>query len=546
MSEIANKMAKKQREISVSEFFTKNRHLLGFDNPRKSLLTTIKEAVDNSLDACEEARILPDILVEIIAVEENIYRAVIEDNGPGILKAQIPNIFGKLLYGSKFHTLKMSRGQQGIGISAAGMYGQLTTGHPVKVTSKISSRAQAQYVELLMDTHKNKPEIVKDQELDWGVKEHGTRIEIEMEAKYTKGKQSVDDYLMQTAVANPHVKFTYITPDKKVTEYPRCIDFLPKETKEVKPHPHGVELGFLIKLLKTTPEKRLKACLMNDFSRVSATVAANICKQAGLRERINPARLNRDDAEKLFKVIQKTKLMKPPTDCISPIGEDAITKSLEKMTDPEFIAVCTRPPAVYRGNPFQVEAGIAYGKRKVGKNVKQMDLLDASQNLDDDEIAEVEEEKQTKDDAIQLLRFANRVPLQYQQSACAINKSVVSTSWNSYGLSQSRGALPVGPVTLMIHIGSVWVPFTSESKEAIAHYPEIIKEIKLALQECGRKLGQHLRKKAIAKEQHKKKSYITKYLPHISGSLQEILKFTDEEEKMIHEQLKVLLEKGDK
>lgn len=545
MSEIANKMAQKQREISVSEFFTKNRHLLGFDNPRKSLLTTIKEAVDNSLDACEEARIMPDILVQIIQVEDNIYRAIIEDNGPGILKTQIPNIFGKLLYGSKFHTLKMSRGQQGIGISAAGMYGQLTTGHPVKITSKISSKTEAQYVELLMDTQKNKPELVVDKEISWE-KEHGTRIEIEMEAKYTKGKQSVDDYLMQTAVANPHVKFTYITPDSTVTEYPRCIDILPKETIEIKPHPHGVELGFLIKLFKTTSEKRLKACLMNDFSRISAKVAENICKLAGIRERINPAKITRDEADKLFKVIQSTKLMKPQTDCISPIGEEAITRSLEKMTEPEFVAVCTRPPAVYRGNPFQVEAGIAYGKRKATKVVKQMDLLDASKNLNEEEIAEVEGEKQVKDDVIQLLRFANRVPLQYQQSACAINKSVVSTSWNSYGLSQSRGALPVGPVTLMIHIGSVWVPFTSESKEAIAHYPEIIKEIKLALQESGRKLGQYLRKKEIAKEKHKKKSYITKYLPHISGSLQEILRFTDEEELALREQLKILLEKGDK
>src|SRR5579864_7026577 len=122
----AQSMAANQRDISVSEFFAKNRHLLGFDNPRKALLTTVKEAVDNSLDACEEAGILPNVTVVIEATGPNRYKIGVQDNGPGIVKKQIPLIFGKLLYGSKFHRLRMSRGQQGIGISAAGMYGMLT------------------------------------------------------------------------------------------------------------------------------------------------------------------------------------------------------------------------------------------------------------------------------------------------------------------------------------------------------------------------------------------------------------------------------------
>jgi DNA topoisomerase VI subunit B len=129
----AEGMAAKQRDISVSEFFAKNRHLLGFDNPRKALLTAVKEAVDNSLDACEEAGILPEIWVHMEQTGENRFKLAVQDNGPGIVKKQIPLIFGKLLYGSKFHRLRMSRGQQGIGISAAGMYGMLTTGKPVKI-----------------------------------------------------------------------------------------------------------------------------------------------------------------------------------------------------------------------------------------------------------------------------------------------------------------------------------------------------------------------------------------------------------------------------
>ena len=156
----AHSMAADQRDISVSEFFAKNRHLLGFDNPRKALLTTVKEAVDNSLDACEEAGILPEVWVHIQTTGPNCFKIGVQDNGPGILKKQIPLIFGKLLYGSKFHRLRMSRGQQGIGISAAGMYGVLTTGKPVKIISKISKRAPAHYYEIQIDTKKNKPEIL--------------------------------------------------------------------------------------------------------------------------------------------------------------------------------------------------------------------------------------------------------------------------------------------------------------------------------------------------------------------------------------------------
>src|SRR5437762_6558668 len=154
----AETMAAKQRDISVSEFFAKNRHLLGFDNPRKALLTAVKEAVDNSLDACEEAGILPEIWVHIEATGPDRFKVGIQDNGPGIVKKQIPLIFGKLLYGSKFHRLRQSRGQQGIGISAAGMYGVQTTGKPVKIISKVDAKKPAHYYEIQIDTKKNEPQ----------------------------------------------------------------------------------------------------------------------------------------------------------------------------------------------------------------------------------------------------------------------------------------------------------------------------------------------------------------------------------------------------
>src|SRR5450759_1904108 len=207
----AESMAHSQREIAVSEFFLKNRHLLGFDNPRKALLTTVKEAVDNSLDACDEAGILPEISVEIAQTGARRFRVTVMDNGPGIVRAQIPKIFAKLLYGSKFHRLRMSRGQQGIGISAAGMYGQLTTGTATIIQSKIKSSKIAHHIEVQIDTRANKPTILKDEELEWhpqfftadkdGVAQpskeyaHGTCVSIEMEAAYIRGKLSAADYL---------------------------------------------------------------------------------------------------------------------------------------------------------------------------------------------------------------------------------------------------------------------------------------------------------------------------------------------------------------
>jgi len=510
----AEDMARRQRDISVAEFFMKNRHLLGFDNPRKALLTTIKEGVDNSLDACEEGGILPEVKVIIAPCkEENRFLVTIEDNGPGILKKQIPKIFAKLLYGSKFHRLKMSRGQQGIGISAAGMYGQLTTGKPIAITSKTARNKPAHHYKLEIDAKANEPRIIADEEVEWEAS-RGTKVEIELEAKFQKGRQSVEEYLEQTAIANPHVALQFTTPEGEVKDYPRAAKELPAETREIKPHPYGVELGVLIKMLHDTPARTLQSFLHTDFSRVSMRVAKQICETARLYERARPTRIARQEADNLFKAINSTKIMSPPTDCLSPIGEELILAGLKKQIEADFYTAVTRPPSVYRGNPFQIEAGIAYGG-----------------SIQADGLARV-------------LRYANRVPLLYQQSACAISKSVLSTSWRNYALQQSSGALPSGPLVIMVHMASVWVPFTSESKEAIAHYPEIIKDIRLALQECGRKLAVFLRRRRKAAESERKKAYIQKYIPHVAIALREMLDLSERQEQAMVTQLTDILERS--
>ncbi len=505
----AEELAKKQREISVAEFFEKNRHLLGFDNKRKALLTAVKEAVDNSLDACEEAGILPEILVELVDMSNDRFRIVVEDNGPGIVKEQIPKVFAKLLYGSKFHRLKQGRGQQGIGISASVMYAQLTTGRPARILSKIAPNRPANYYELKIDTSNNKPQILGEDTKEWD-KPHGTRVELDIEGSYLKGPQSVDEYLKETAIINPHVTITYVNPKAEQILFPRATEIMPKQPQEIKPHPYGIELGILLKMMSNTEYRTLQAFLTNEFSRVGPGTAKEICEKALVPPNTSPKKISRDDAEKLINAIKDTKIISPPTDCISPIGAELFEKGLRKEVNAEFYCAVTRSPAVYRGNPFQVEVAIAYGGN------------------------------QQADGSINLLRFANRVPLLYQQGACSVYKSVTQTNWKPYGLNQSNGSLPTGPVKIAVHIASVWVPFTSESKEAIAHYPEIIDEIRLALQEAGRRLQTYVHKKHKVKNQLERANLFERYIPEVADSLSRL---TGENKDKIIKQLSEMIKK---
>lgn len=542
-AETAESMAKRQREISVSEFFTKNRHLLGFDSPRKALLTAVKEAVDNSLDACEEARILPDIVVTIarVGTSEKQFTMTVEDNGPGIVKAQVPNVFGRLLYGSKFHRLRQSRGQQGIGISAAGMYGQLTTGAPVRVRSKPGRRGQAMAFEIRIDTARNRPDF-SEKPIEWE-KDHGTEVSIEMEGEYRRGQRSVEEFLKLMAVANPHVHLVFKDPDGNVTEYQRGTKELPKEVEEIKPHPHGVELGILLKMMQESENRAVSAFLQQDFSRVGPSVAKEICEKAGIKPEANPRRLDAPDVQKLKAAIDATKIMAPPLSCIAPIGEDLILAGLKKEVEADFYVATSRKPVVYRGHPFAIEVGIAYGKPG--------DTLQMTEGGKIVEVATKKPENQellmgNADEPIRLIRFANRVPLVFQQSACAITKAVIATNWKNYGLQQPRGALPIGPMVVFVHIASVWVPFTSESKEAIASYDEILEELRLALMDAGRKLGTHVRKGRKLASEFKKRNYITMYIPHVVEALKDILTLDDGTVAKATENLTTVLEKSRK
>ena len=577
--ETAETMATKQKDIAVSEFFAKNRHLLGFDNPRKALLTSVKEAVDNSLDACEEGGILPNVIVVIEDLQpdrpanakQSRYRVTVVDNGPGIVRKQVENVFGRLLFGSKFHRLKMSRGQQGIGISAAGMYGLITTGKPMVIHTRPNARKPAHHIELAMNTKTNRAEVTVDLEVEdfppqrlkginAGTRDPGflnsedfitgTSVSIELEGLYRKGRGSVDEFLELTAIANPHARIMFVPPSRVMADeqddlplgnaakdatpveglneqaahvapveavtapagvdptittvekdgvilFPRGTDLLPPETKEIQPHPKGIELGILIQMIHDYEAANkgggtLYNFLQEKFSRISSVTAGKFCTAIGAHSRTKVGDLTHEQIEQLFKEFQEAKLPPPPTDCLAPIGVRQMLAGMLKGVKAEFYAASSREPDVYRGRPFQIEAAIAFG----GELPSQ--------------------------DSARVIRFANRVPLLFQQSACSSFKAVTETAWRNYTLSQPRGSLPVGPLVVMIHMASVWVPFTSESKEAVADYDEIRKEMKLALMECGRKLGTYLRKRQKMERESARRDVFERYIGEISKAVNAI------------------------
>ncbi|MEM2924279.1 MAG: DNA topoisomerase VI subunit B [Methanocellales archaeon] len=505
---IAAELAKKQRSISVAEFFEKNRHILGFESPARSLITCVKEAVDNSLDACEEAGILPDIWVEIKKIDEKNYRIIVEDNGPGIVRTQIPLVFGKLLYGSRFHTLKQSRGQQGLGISAAVLYAQITSGKPVKIISKIAVDEPAYYFELFINTQKNEPEIVVEKTIEWY--QTGTRIELEMEGTYIRGKKSVQEYLKATSIVNPHARIRLIEPNGNEILYERLINELPKQSIEIKPHPHGIDIGTLMKMLQQSRNRKLGTFLVNEFKSIGQHTACNICREAKLDINKPPWEITLEEAKRLLMAFKKVKISSPSLDCLSPITEELIQKSLEREYKPDFIATTTRA-GVYAGNPFIVEVGLAYG---------------GSIN---------------STERIEILRFANRVPLLYQQGACAITQAIERINWKYYGLEQANNSsLPSGPFMILIHIASTKVPFTSESKDAIASIPEILEEVELAIRETARKLSNFLARKRQMAEVNKKKNIFLAYNPLLAQALECL---TGRPAKDIEKQLLQILDK---
>ncbi|MEC8788794.1 MAG: DNA topoisomerase VI subunit B, partial [Candidatus Thermoplasmatota archaeon] len=509
MAGIADKMASNQKQIAISEFFEKNKHFLGFDSLQRSIITAVKEAVDNSLDACEEARILPDIRVKITKVDskKDIIELQTEDNGPGIPQKSIEKVFGQLLFGSRFHAIRQSRGQQGIGITGVVMYSQLTTGKPTHVLSKVANDPTAVSVSIGLDTRKNKAVKSDQTRIIWEnddltLKEHGLRVTTRMKGKYQRGRQSVYQYLRMTSIVNPHADITFTDPDGETYHWPRVTERLPSKVDAIKPHPHGIELGQLQRMCRESSDSRLTVFLRQNFSGVSMRAAKELCEASELEVSTKPKSMKPDDVRALLEAFQgerkikgkPIKLLRPPTNCLSPIEEMLIKKGLSKTIDSKFVSTMTRAPTVSHGNPFQVEVGLIFG------------------------------EDMAADKHVEVLRFANRVPLMYQQGGCLLTKAIESVDWRQYGLDQAGGkGVPKGPAAILVHLASTNVQFTSEAKEALSDNEFVFEETRKAMLEMGRGLRKHLEKKKKMAKTREKFELINDILPAIAEKSATIL-----------------------
>jgi len=485
---LADELARQQRSISVAEFFEKNKHLLGFDSPTRGIITTIKEAVDNALDACEEAGVLPDIYVRVTRTGPDTFRISVEDNGPGIVPEQVPFVFGKLLYGSRFHQIRQSRGQQGIGISAAVLYAQLTTGIPTLVISRTGPEEAAFRFLIQIDIQTNEPVIIRKEKIDWD-RTHGTLVQVEFRSTIA-AKKKLLEYLKYTSIVNPHARIT-VEMEGETALFERVSDEAIACPKTIMPHPHGIEIGQLMRMIAGY-RAGCGEFLVTSFSRVGKKTAHEICRAAGISPDTPVSSLSPAEQKKLLSAMQNAKVPAPTTQvCLSPIGEDLIVRSLEKEFQMDFVKARTRPGSVYSGHPFLVEAAIGYG----GK-------LPADGN------------------AI-ILRFANRVPLMYQQGACAITGCIAGITWKNYNVAQA--GLPTGPLLIMVHVASTNVPFTSESKDAIAGIPEIEREVTLVLQELGRELKTYLSRRDKSRLAEDRARAVCAIIPDIASKVAEIV-----------------------
>jgi len=404
-------------------------------------------------------------------------------------------VFGQLLFGSRFHAIRQSRGQQGIGITGVVMYSQLTTGDPTHVESKIAKEATAVSVDIGLDTRKNKAIKSNQDRIDWGEKAHGLKVKTKMKAKYQRGRQSVWQYLRMTSIVNPHADILFIDPDGEKHHWQRVTERLPGRVEAIKPHPNGIELGQLQRLCSESSESRMTTFLRRTFSGVSGRAAKELCEVSELEEKLKPKTLNPQQVRALLEAFQgerlvkgkPVKLLNPPTSCLSPIEELLIKKGLSKTIDSKFVTTMTRAPSVTQGNPFQVEVGLIFG------------------------------DGMAADKPVEILRFANRVPLMYQQGGCLLTKAIESVDWRQYGLDQAGGrGVPKGPAAILVHLASTNVQFTSEAKEALSDNETVMEEARKAMLEMGRGLRKHLEKQKKMGKTKEKFELINDIIPAIA------------------------------
>ena len=490
---------------STAEYFAKNLQQVGFSSLTKAVLTTLKESVDNSLDACEEYSILPEIKISIQKISKgssknaDLIEIMVEDNGPGLELEDITRVFGEYLASSKFGKGRCSRGQQGIGISAATTWAQLTYAAGVQVISKTKRMKKAVKVQVDVDIKKNKGLLKNKTTINWN-KPHGIKVVFRIDGRIQlNGDGGLITYLEGTSIVNPHLTLEYKLLDNKVKKIERVSQEIPKAPPAVLPHPHTMKLGEFIAHAHLYGGMTLKVFLKKAFSRVSDLVIKSFKLPSGFLDK-RLSSFNEKHYKDIFRSIQNTKMSNPSTQSVLTIGEERLSKSIQRLGNVDFFSVITRKPTICDHKPVVVETAVA---RFSGSKQQQ---------------SEGESEAST----IQLLRFANRVPLQFDKSSCAITKSVESVNWKAYGLSQSKNSLPTGPYVFAVSVTSPFIKFKNASKETIDASEELVEEIRRTLMQAGQKLSRHIRREQRAEELERKMQYIEKFVPILIKKLADI------------------------
>ena len=381
---------------STAEYFAKNLQQVGFSSPLKAVLTTLKEAVDNSLDACEETGILPDLDIEVIKVgngstkNTDLVKIVVEDNGPGIDPDNLAKVFGEYLASSKFGRGQCSRGQQGIGISAATTWAQMTNAKGVQVISKTKSMRKAISAQVDVDIKSNTG-IVKNKEMiDWKNKVSGVRVEFLMDGRIQlNGDGGLQTYIEGTALLNPHVTMKFKLGDLDWQKTDRVSNETPNIPEATLPHPHTFKLGEFITHATLYGKVSVSKFLKTGFSRVSDQSISDFIKSGMPKALIEKSvtSLSEEDFKKVFQAVQATTLISPSTKSVLTVGEDSLSKSINRLGQVDFFSVVTRKPTICDFKPVVVEVALA---RFINRG--------------------------DEGSPVQLLRFANRVPLQFDKS----------------------------------------------------------------------------------------------------------------------------------
>jgi DNA topoisomerase-6 subunit B len=485
------------KEHSVAEFFKKNKQMIGLYGKVRTLTMVVHEYVTNSLDACEETGILPNIDVKIDELGDEYYEVTVTDNGPGISKENVGKAFGKLLAGTKFHRMMQSRGQQGIGAAGCTMLSQMTTGKPTKViTGKEGGKTIA--LELTIDPKMNEPKFQNMKEVEKEMR--GTSVQAKFKGVlYRDSDQGALEYLKRTAIANPHAQLSFRDPMGQKFVFKRTHNVLPERPVEIKPHPKGTTVDDILSFCKTTKGRTVATFLTNDFDRMGAKGIEEIKKRVHFDMNKDPKTLTWEEAEEIIKAFKAIDFIAPTTDALRPIGEDQIRKSLQSIVQPEFLTVLTRKPSVYAGGyPFQVEIAIAYGGNAGNRSGEQVQM--------------------------DIMRFANRVPLLFDTGNCALTKAVQTVDWKRYDIKDPENS----PVTVFVNFISVHIPYTGAGKQAIADEEEVLEEIRLALMQTGRKAGIYISHKRREAENQQKRLMFYKYIPEICRALSTITKANED------------------